>query len=275
VDKRLTTEQCRHVESYKVGDMVRFNKPVRGFKRGVAYEVVNVAPFSFGPYKDQVIVRAKDEVAEALPMKHADRWTVYEPREREFGIGDEVLITRTMMTHTVGGRVRSRVIDQFDLSERGGMEKKTELTNGSRHRIIDRTFDGHFVLAGKKILDKDCGHFTHGYCMTAHASQSMTADSAILVGTSDQFAAINSPTFLVAATRARHTFKVYTDDLDGLAEAAAKDQEHVGAFELLETGTSAVSEQKRREQEHEEFEHYRQWQRAAEHEKQQEYEHER
>lgn len=263
IDKHLTEEQRRHVGSYKVGDMVRFNKPVRGFKRGVPYEVVNVAPFSFGPYKDQVIVRAKGEVAEALPMRFVDRWTVYEPSEKEFGIGDEVLITRTMMTHTVGARVRARAINQFGLPEWEAMDKKTELTNGSRHRIIDRTFDGHFVLEGKKILDKNCGHFTHAYCTTPNASQSMTTKSSIFVGTSDQFAAINSPSFLVASTRAEYTFKVYTDDPDGLADAAGRDQEHVGAFELLEAGRSPLFARMRMEQDHEEFDRYCQWERAT------------
>lgn len=275
VDKHLTEEQCRHVENYKVGDMIRFEKPVRGFKRGVPYEVVSVAPFKFGPYKDQVIVRAKGEVAEALPFQHADRWTVYQPKEREFGVGDEVLITRTMMTHTVWGRLRAGVIDQFDLPEKEAMQKNVELTNGSRHRIIGRTLDGHYVLEGKKILDKDCGHFTHAYCMTPHASQSITSHSAILVGTSDQFMAMNARGVYVAASRAKNIFKVYTDDLDGLIAASKKDQEHVGAHELLEHGTSMAQALDSQQQDHEEFEHYRAWQRANEHETEQEHEHDR
>lgn len=270
-DRHLTEEARRHAENYKVGDMVRFNKPAPGFKRGVPYEVVNVSPFGFWPYKHQVIVRAEGQVAEALPMRLAERWTVYESREKEFGIGDEVLITRTMMTHTVGARVRARVIDQFDLPERDATEKTTELTNGSRHRIIDRTFDGHFVLEGKKILDKDCGHFTHGYCITAHAAQGMTTDSAIYVGTSDQFGAIRADSFHVAFTRARHTVKVYTDDVEGLVKASQQKDEAVGSFELLERGKPASMAKEKQEQDHEEFEHYHQWDRTA----QQEHEHDR
>lgn len=275
VDRHLTEEGRRHAENYRVGDMVRFNSPAPGFKRGVPYEVVNVAPFSFGPYKNQVIVRAPGQVAEALPMRCANRWTVYEPREKEFGVGDEVLITRTMMTHTVGARVRARVIDQFELPEWEALEKKTELTNGSRHRIIDRTFDGHFVLAGKKILDKNCGHFTHGYCITAHAAQGMTTDSAIYVGTSDQFQAIRADSFHVAFSRSRHTVKVYTDDVQGLVEASQQRDEAVGSFELLERGKPASMVKQKQEQDHEEFEQYRAWQRANEHETEQEHEHDR
>ena len=265
-DKHLSEERRRHPESYKVGDMVRFNKPAPGFKPGVQYEVVSVSPFNFGPYKDQVIVRAEGQVAEALPMRFVDRWTVYEPKEREFGVGDEVLITRTMMTHTAIGTVRAGVIDLLDLPEKGAMVKKTELTNGSRARIIGRMFNGHFVLEGWKILDKDCGHFTHGYCFTAHAAQGLTTDTAIYVGTSDQFEAVRADSFNVSFTRSKYTVKVYTDDVEGLTRASQQQDDHVGAHELLEHGQSPSMVKEKQEQEHAEYERSQRWSRAAERE---------
>lgn len=262
VDTHLTAEERRDPAAYKLGQMVQFNKPTPGFERGVPYEVVNVAPLSFGPFKHQVIVRAAGEVAEALPMKYADRWSLYDPKEIALGIGDDVRITRTMMTHTVLGRARARVIEQFELPQQEAAYKKTELANGTRHTITGRTLDGHFVLKGGKILDKDCGHFTHGYCTTAHSSQSLTADTAILVGTKDQTPAIDARSFLVAATRPRTTLRVYTDDREALVEAAGRAREEIGAFELLERGEFASSAQSRRAREHADFETYREWKRT-------------
>lgn len=271
VDTHLTAQERCETGSYRAGQMVQFNKRTPGFKTGIPYEVVGVSPVPVLSFKHQVLVRAKGEMFEALPMKYADRWSVYDPREISVGVGDEVRITRNMKTQTRFGRFQSRVVEQFELPQQEVAWKKAELANGTRHKVVGYTFDGHFVLEGGKILNKDCGHFTHGYCTTAQGSQSITTSTAIYVGTKDQLAAVDGKTFLVAATRPSRTLKVYTDDRKALIGAAGKDREEVGAFELLERGQSAHVGENRRARERDEFEAYRRWEQANE----REHEHER
>lgn len=262
VDTHLTAEQRSRPETYKVGQMVRFEKPTPGFNRGVPYEVVNVSPFPFGPYKDQVIIRAKGEIAEALPLKHAGRFSLFEPKEIEVGIGDEIRMTRNVKTHSVWGRLVANVVDQFELPRYEAAYKKTELANGTSYKITGRSIEGGWILNHRIILDDDCGHFTHAYCVTAQGSQSITADSTIYLGTRDQLAAVDRRAFLTSVTRPRTTLRVYTDDREALLEAATKDREEVGAFELLERGTLASSARSQQAREHAEFEMYRQWKRT-------------
>lgn len=262
VDSAYTVEQKRETESYKLGQMVQFNRPVAGFERGKQYEVVNVSPFSVAPFNKQVIVRGKGEVAEALPMRQANCWTVYDPEEIQVGKGDMIRITRTTMAQTVLGQFRARVIDQFDLPEKSAAWKRTELANGSAHRIAGFALNGDIVLEGQIILPKEYGHLTHGYCRTVQTAQSITTDAALLVGTRDQLPAVNGRSFLVAVSRPRSTLKVYTDDLDALHTAASQWSTDIGAYELVEKGQEPSVKNLQAQREHAELEAYLVWQHA-------------
>lgn len=264
VDAGLTDEGKQDVANYKLGQMVQINKRIPGFEFGKQYEVINVSPFKMYPYSQQVIVRAPGQIAEALPMKHADRWSVYNPAEIEIGKGDVIRMTRNTMTHTVLGQFRARVIDQFNLPEKKASFKKTELANGTEHRVIGFALNGDAVLEGQKILPKDFGHITHGYCRTVQSSQAITTDSAIFVGTKDQLTAVDGRSFLVSVTRARSTLKVFTDDADALQQAASKWSNEIGAYELVKNGSDPSMVDSRSEQERAEAERYMEWVKAQE-----------
>jgi ATP-dependent exoDNAse (exonuclease V) alpha subunit len=82
------------------------------------------------------------------------------------------------------------------------------------------------------LLDLDRNkHWDYSYATTIHASQGRTADASAVHITAGSRAAFGEKSFYVAATRARETTTIYTDDRDKAGLLAARPQEKEGALE--------------------------------------------
>ncbi|MFO0855946.1 MAG: MobF family relaxase [Phycisphaerales bacterium] len=260
----LSAAEQKDHQNYKVGQMVRFNQRTPGFEFGTEYEVVKVSSFSIYPFDRRVQVQAKGGLVEALPLKYAERFSVYNPDEIPLATGDLVRITRNSKVDTLWTRLRNRVIDQFELPEKGVTFKKTELANSSVHRVEAFSLTGEAVLEGGKVLPKDFGHLTHGYCRTLHGSQSVTLDSALIVATKDELAPVELGSFLSAATRPRKTLKIFTDDAKELERAASTDRPNIGAIELLTEGVDPEKMNRKAAAERMRTQQYMAWQKQKE-----------
>lgn len=235
-DTKLSEAERGDYRNYKKGQMVQLNRPLSGFDFGKQYEVVSVSPLPIVGLAERVFVRAPGELPEALPLKHAGRWSLYEAADIDVAKGDSIMITRTTKVHTRLSKFRSDVIEQFELPEQGAKHPKVELANGTVHKVTRVYRNGDMLLEGNRLLPHDFGHFTHGYCRTSHSSESMTTDAAIVVATKDELAPVDRRSFLVAATRARTTLKVFTDDAKELQKAASRLRDEVSAIDLLDEG---------------------------------------
>jgi|GEM_PF-1295090 len=265
-DADLSVAEKKDFQNYKVGQMVRFNQRTSGFEFGVEYEVVNVGSFSIYPFDRRVQVQAKGGLVEALPLKHADRFSLYNPGEIPLAVGDLVRITRGSKVDTLWTRLRNRVIDQFELPEKGVTFKKTELASGTVHRVEAFSLTGEAVLEGGKVLPKDFGHLTHGYCRTLQGAQGISLDTAIIVATKDELAPVERGSFSTAATRPRTTLKIYTDDVKELEKAASTDRQTVGAIELLTDGVDPEKTNRKAAAERMRTQQYMAWQKQKERE---------
>jgi len=237
-DTKLSEAEREDPRNYKKGQMVQLNRPLSGFDFGKQYEVVSVSPIPIIGVNDRVLVRAKGEMSEALPLKHAGRWSLYDAEDISVAEGDSIMITRTTKVHTRFSKFRSQVIEQFDLPEQQAKYPKVELANGTVHKVKGFHLNGDINLEGNRVLPKDFGHFTHGYCRTSHSAQAMTTDSAIVVATKGELAPVDQRSFLVAVTRAKTTLKVFTDDVTELQKAASTLRPEVSAIDLLDEGQS-------------------------------------
>ncbi len=156
------------------GNVVIFSKPVKGFKPGVRYKVIGRDPLG------RVLARHGLWV-EALPLRHADRFSVYRPSSIELAKGDVIRITargRTLTEPFHVDQLRSKrtrfrntqIAEAFGLPRPPGPYR---VEPGALHRIKGFTLGGHIELDNGWILPKDYAHITHGYARPETRDQEM------------------------------------------------------------------------------------------------------
>ncbi len=90
-------------------------------------------------------------------------------------------------------------------------------------RVVE---DGRLLVqAGDRLKTVDLArynHLDHGYTLTAHKAQGITADRALIHLDSQQKGVNNRNAFYVDVSRARHEVKIYTDDRERVASAVGR-----------------------------------------------------
>jgi RecA/RadA recombinase len=190
----LTTAQRADAASYDPEDRLVFHQNAVGFEKG------------------QTLI-AGDR---PLPLKEAERFTVFRPSKLLLTDRDVVRITRNGTTKD--GRHR--------------------LNNGALHKIGGFSKSGDILLANGWTVDKDFGHLAHGYCLTSQASQGKTVDRVLISSSSGGFAAASREGFYVAASRGREMARIYTDDREALLEAVHRTEDRISATEFVGPGRS-------------------------------------
>ncbi|MDP0500853.1 MAG: MobF family relaxase [Verrucomicrobiota bacterium JB022] len=191
--------------SYEPGMVVQFQRHAKSFKAGERLNIRKVLP-----NKGWVIAQRSDLAPVLLPLKHAERFTVYRPQEVKLRENDTIRITQNAYLN-------------------GG---KTQLTSGARHQVKGFTMDGDIRLQGGQVLPRSFAHFTHGHCITADAAQAKTVDHVFVAIGSESTAATDMRRMYVAVSRARYGAHIYTDDREELLQAAMRDQPRRSATEI-------------------------------------------
>jgi conjugative relaxase-like TrwC/TraI family protein len=139
-----TTQQRRVAANYQPGQMVTFNRDVKGeFKKGESLLVERIEA-------GQVMLAG----GKALDLGKAALFDVAARREIELAAGDKILL---------------RVND-----------KKAGLVNGDVLTVKSIAVNGRIETAEGKTLSASYRHFTHGYVVTSHKSQGRTADKVVV-----------------------------------------------------------------------------------------------
>jgi hypothetical protein len=170
-------------------------------------------------------VRTIDSHANLLTVELANGTTLaYDPRrlrgvnvfreqEREFATGDRVQFT---------GRLKDLGVANRDLATIRQIEdgRVTVLMDGKQRRTL--TFDPATVR-----------QFDHGYAVTSHSSQGLTASRVIAhFDTEGPRSLINSRLAYVAISRASHDAQIYTNDASRLGKRLATDISKTAAVNL-------------------------------------------
>jgi len=204
---------------YQPGHRVFFHKPAPGIKAGARMQVDKADAKS-------VRVQAKDGKQHTLPLKHADRFSVYERVDLPLAKGELVRITQN--TKTQDGK---------------------KLNNGSLYQVHDVSDDGTVRLMPRKAgrrtkpitLNSDALHLAYGYCGTSHASQGKTVDRVLVAQASTSGKAASTEQFYVSISRAREEVRVFTDDKHALLRHV-----HKSSLGLSATGLAAEGKLKPR-----------------------------
>jgi conjugative relaxase-like TrwC/TraI family protein len=156
--------------------------------------------------RGQRLVVGKD----SLPLKQAERYTVYRRESISLSPNDILRITKN------GYSLEGKRINNGDIATVAGFTKKGDvrLTNGATLPAIG-------------------GHFTYGYVTTSHSSQSRSEDKVIIAQSAASFAASSSRQFYVSVSRGEKEISIYTDDRKAMLEAVSQKDEHPSATRLL------------------------------------------
>ncbi len=139
-----TAQQRRVAENYRPGQVVTFNRDVKGaFKKGESLAVDRVEG-------DKVMLAG----GRTLDLSKASFFDVAARREIELAAGDKILLRAN--------------------------DKKAGLVNGDVLTVKAIGADGRIETAEGKTLPASYRQLTHGYVVTSHKSQGRTADHVVV-----------------------------------------------------------------------------------------------
>ncbi|MGC3992048.1 MAG: MobF family relaxase [Chthoniobacteraceae bacterium] len=202
----------RHPENYGAGLVVQFNQNARGFTRG---EFLRVTGHND---KGEVTLERLNGKKALLPLEHAGRFQVFEERPIPVAKGERIRITHN-----------------------GSSADGKRLNNGDNFTIEGFNRKGQMLLNNGALLNRDHGHFTHGYCQTSHSSQSKTVRHVLVAQSSASFLASSANQYYVSVSRGKQSVRIYTDDRVGLQEAVGNSSRRTAGIELLEPTEKELS----------------------------------
>jgi conjugative relaxase-like TrwC/TraI family protein len=156
------------------------------------------------------------------PVEHAGKIELYRPMELAVAVGDRIRLT-------AGGKTKDG----------------HRLSNGSFMTVQGFTKRGDLIVDHGWVIDKDFGHWTHGYTVTSHASQGATVDKVFIAIAAESVPATNQRSAYVAVTRGKEQAVIFTDDRAALLDAMMRPDSPMSATELAEKPTRRGPKMKR------------------------------
>lgn len=202
VNLGLTEAQRHDARSYQPGQAVEFVQNAKGdFVKGQQWTVTAT--------KNGEVTIERDGQSRALDLGQAKRFNVYRIEEARFAAGDLVRVT----------------------------QNRGELTNNSRHRVVEAGRDGLRLEDLKTGKAREVGHgellhLTHAYAATSHASQGKTLDHVVISQPASTFAVASREQGYVSASRGRLSVTWLTDDKAALREALSRSEGRASALDL-------------------------------------------
>jgi len=86
---------------------------------------------------------------------------------------------------------------------------KHKLNNGSQYAVACVAPSGDITLSNGWVINTP--HITHGHVSTSYGAQGRTVDVCLAAMNAESLPAINAEQFYVTSSRARYTFRLYTD----------------------------------------------------------------
>ncbi|NBB23405.1 relaxase domain-containing protein [Runella sp. CRIBMP] len=215
----FTEAQKKDAVNYQAGHLVEFHQNIKGFKAGEKFAVTG------RDEKGNVLVKmASEKNGKSLPLHEANNFQVFQKQKIELSEKDKIRITKN-----------------------GKSEEGTKLNNGQIYSVRRFDKEGNVELSNGTTLNKNFGHFTHGYAVTSDASQGKTVDKVIVAQSSYSFGAATQQQFYVSVSRAREAVAVYTDSKADLARVVTgRSAERMAASDVA--ASAAANDNRLREQ---------------------------
>ena len=186
----MTGAERSWASHYEISDVVRYTRGSKaiGIEAGAYASVVAI-----NPAENQLVVEKANGGVATYDPRRLSGVSVYQEIEREFSVGDRIQFTAPDKSLGVANRALA-AIDAIHsdgrLSVRLENNRRIEFNTGE-HR-----------------------HFDHGYAVTSHSSQGLTAERVLVhADTSVHPDLLNSRFGYVSISRASHQAMLFTDDM--------------------------------------------------------------
>ena len=214
----MTGAERTWANRYEVGDIVRYARGSKavGIDAGSYGTVVGI-----NPTDNLLSVRKANGEGVTYDPRRLTGVSVYRKIDRAFSAGDRIQFTAPDKALNVANRDLA-VIDSIASDGRGNTRIKARLDSG---REVD------FDPAGHR-------HFDHGYAVTSHSSQGLTAERVLVnADTGVHPDLINSRFGYVSVSRASHEATVFTDDFAKLAPQLSADVSKTSALRIAQNAS--------------------------------------
>jgi hypothetical protein len=199
---------------YQPGDVLHYIRGSKelGIERGSYAQVV-----ATNPQDNLLTVRNQNGEQVTYDPSRLRGISAYQEIEREFAVGDRIQFTAPNRELQVANRDLGTV-------ERIGADGKLTVRMDS-HKEKSVVFDPHGMR-----------HFDHGYAVTSHSSQGLTAERVLVnMDTEVHPDLINTRFAYVSVSRASQDAQIFTNDAATLAESLSRD---VSKASALDSGKS-------------------------------------
>ena len=206
---------------YEAGDVVRY---ARGSKsigiEGGSYAKVTAN----NPFANLLTVEMQSGELATYDPRRLTGVSVYREVTHQFSVGDRIQFTAPDRALDVANRDLG-TLQQID--EHG---KMTVCMDGRKEHTV--AFD-----------PRETRHFDHGYAVTSHSSQGLTAERILVnMDTAVHPDLINSRLAYVSVSRASHDARIYTNDAAGLGEKLSQDVCKTTALDLTQAPGNSIQQ---------------------------------
>ena len=213
----MTGAERSWASHYEINDVVRYARGSNaiGIEAGAYGTVVGIAPAA----NLLTVERLSGEQATYDPRRLTGV-SVYREIDREFSVGDRIQFTAPDKSLGVANRDLANI--------------ESIAPNGRISARLDSNRQVEFNT-------QDHRHFDHGYAVTSHSSQGLTAERVLVnADTSVHPDLLNSRFGYVSISRASHEATLFTDDMTKLGPQLSADVSKTSALELSNQTPSIV-----------------------------------
>jgi conjugative relaxase-like TrwC/TraI family protein len=205
----MTGAERSWASHYEIDDVVRYT---RGSKAIGIEAAAYASVVAINPAANQLTVQKASEELATYDPRRLTGVSVYREIEREFSVGDRIQFTAP--------------------------DKSLGVTNRDLATVESIAPDGRLTARldnDRQIEFNPCEHrhFDHGYAVTSHSSQGLTAERVLVhAHTSVHPDLLNSRFGYVSISRASHEATIFTDSLAKLAPQLGADVSKTSALEI-------------------------------------------
>jgi conjugative relaxase-like TrwC/TraI family protein len=204
---------------YDVGDVLHYQRGSKdfGIEKHSYAKVIATQP------KDNLLtVQKPDGEHVTYNPSRLHGISAYREIEREFAVGDRLMFTAPQRELGVANRDLGTI-------ERIGQNAQLGVRMDNDKTI---TFDSN-----------EMRHFDHGYAVTSHSSQGLTAERVLVnIDTNVHPELINSRFAYVSISRASHDAQIYTNDVASLATSLSQNVSKTAAVDFSQTLTQSIQQ---------------------------------
>jgi conjugative relaxase-like TrwC/TraI family protein len=212
----MTGAERSWANHYEINDVVRYARGSKAIGIGAATYATVVA---INPAANQLTVEKTHQVLATYDPRRLTGVCIYQEIDREFSVGDRIQFTAPDKSLGVANRDLA-VIESIGPDGRvtARLDNNRQIDfNPSEHR-----------------------HFDHGYAVTSHSSQGLTAERVIVhADTSVHPDLLNSRFAYVSISRASHQATLFTDDMPKLGPQLGADVSKTSALEIDQSASFA------------------------------------